>query len=162
LGEEAMWEAYQLRKKFYDNSATHVEVLKCLLPLVRAYNRQGEKHEQVINLLEPVVAELQSQSTDADADADADARRTAEDKSEWLAKCLNLLAEAREQAAQFEQAEKHRLKALHILKRTRGPHDYETVQALRGLAAGFVQRELYPEAEKCAHTILLWLPFHVC
>jgi hypothetical protein len=158
LGEEAMWEAYQLRKKFYDNSATHVEVLKCLLPLVRAYNRQGEKHEQVINLLEPVVAELQSQSTDADADA----CRTAEDKSEWLAKCLNLLAEAREQAAQFEQAEKHRLKALPILKRTRGPHDYETVQALRGLAAGFVQRELYPEAEKYAHTILLWLLFYVC
>ncbi|ELR16591.1 tetratricopeptide repeat domain containing protein [Acanthamoeba castellanii str. Neff] len=154
LGEEAMWEAYQLRKKFYDNSATHVEVLKCLLPLVRAYNRQGEKHEQAINLLEPVVAELQSQSTDADADADADARRTAEDKSEWLAKCLNLLAEAREQAAQFEQAEKHRLKALHILKRTRGPHDYETVQALRGLAAGFVQRELYPEAEKLLKAVL--------
>lgn len=154
LGEEAMWEAYQLRKKFYDNSATHVEVLKCLLPLVRAYNRQGEKHEQVINLLEPVVAELQSQSTDADADADADARRTAEDKSEWLAKCLNLLAEAREQAAQSEQAEKHRLKALQILKRTRGPHDYETVQALRGLAAGFVQRELYPEAEKLLKAVL--------
>jgi hypothetical protein len=109
LGEDALWEAYQLRRKFYGNSTTHVEVLKCLLPLVRAYNQQGEKHQQVINLLEPVVAELESKQEQTSA-----SRVTTEDKSEWLAKCLNLLAEAEDQAEKHEQAEKHRLKALHV------------------------------------------------
>jgi hypothetical protein len=37
---------------------------------------------------------------------------------------------------------------VQILKRTRGPHAYETVQALRSLAESFVERELYPEGEK--------------
>jgi len=142
-GEEALWEAYTLRKKFYGNDVTNIQVLKCLLPLVRAYNRNEGKHEQVINLLEPVLTELQIKQD-----------REGLERREWIAKCLNLLAEAKEHASQYEEAEKLRIRAIHILQKARGLHDYGTVQALRSLAANYIQRDHYVEGEKLLATVL--------
>jgi len=205
-GEEALWEAYTLRKKFYGNDVTNIQVLKCLLPLVRAYNRNEGKHEQVclipfichpcfishsftmsvdlcaksqvINLLEPVLTELQIKQD-----------REGLERREWIAKCLNLLSSLLAYEHQrLDPFHSHRPRsmllnmrrprsyesgpytysctftlvlcyclihcffALHassqILQKARGLHDYGTVQALRSLAANYIQRDHYVEGEK--------------
>lgn len=48
LGEQAMLEAYQLRKRFHGNDLTHPEVLKCFLPLIRAHLRKPDRQRQVL------------------------------------------------------------------------------------------------------------------